>query len=98
MAELLLVRSGNAENSVTERFEMVFEELGKFIGSRQLHYLGAELPPIGETSRVSEFTDPDHVVVNVNASESDKLSAGVPGFYVVEGLSPFDVTGLVDRD
>lgn len=91
MAELLLVRSGNADNPVTERVEMKFDDLKRFIGSRQLHYLGAELPPIGETSRVSEFSGPDHVVVNLNASETRKLSVEDRGFYVVEGVFPADV-------
>lgn len=91
MTQLLLVRSGNANNPVTERMEMEPDALRKFIGSRPLHYLGAELPPIGETSRVSEFSDPDHVVVNLNASETQKLSVDDQGFYVVEGVSPADV-------
>jgi len=91
MAELLLVRSGNADNRVTERFEMDFDDLTRVIGPRQLHYLGAELPPIGETSRVSEFTDPDHVVLNVPESETRQLRVDEQGFYVVEGLSPADI-------
>lgn len=91
MAELLLVRSGNADDRVTKRFEMTPGDLRRFIGSRQLHYLGATLSPIGETSRVSEFADPDHVVVCVDESETDKLSVDHHGFYVVEGTSPNDV-------
>lgn len=91
MAELLLVRSGNSENPVTERVEMALEELRNVIGSNSLHYLGVDLPPIGETSRVSEFSDPDHVVVNVNASEMKELCLDERGFYIVEGLSPADV-------
>lgn len=91
MAELLLVRSGNAEDPVTQRFEVAFEDLNRLIGSRQLHYLGVELPPIGETSRVSEFSDPEHVVVNVTAPEAGELSVAEQGFYVVEGLTPAEV-------
>lgn len=92
MAELLLVRSGNAEDPVAGRFEMASEELSRLIGSRQLYYLGVELAPIGETSRVSEFSDPGHVVVNVGASEAGELSVADQGFYVVEGLTPAEVT------
>lgn len=91
MAELLLVRSGNPEDSVTERFDMTIEDLNRLIGPRQLHYLGAELPPIGETSRVSEFSDPDHVVVNMTALEAEELKVDDQGYYVVEGLSPAEV-------
>lgn len=98
MAELLLVRSGNADDRVTRRFEMTPDDLERFIGSRQLHYLGAMLSPIGETSRVSEFADPDHVVVCVNESETDKLSVDHQGFYVVEGASPSDVGESGDGD
>lgn len=92
MAELLLVRSGNPEDPVAERFDMAFEDLNRLIGARQLYYLGAELPPIGETSRVSEFSDPDHVVVNMSASEAEALRVDDQGFYIVEGLSPAGVT------
>jgi len=91
MAELLLVRSGDTDQPITERIPVQLDELKRFVGPRQLHYLGAELPPIGETSRVSEFTDPDHVVVNIGASELDGLGVGEQGFYVVEGLTPADV-------
>ncbi len=95
MAELLLVRSGNAGDPVTETFELELDGLQRFIGSRPLHYLGVDLPPIGETSRVSEFAGPDHVVVNVRAAETDGLGVDDPGYYVVEGLLPVDVTEAV---
>lgn len=93
MAELLLVRSGNAGDPVTQRFAMGLDGLQRLIGPRKLHYLGVELPPIGETSRVSEFADPDHVVVNVAESETADFSVADRGFYVVEGLSPADISG-----
>lgn len=93
MAELLLVRSGNAENPVTERFDVAVDGLQRLIGPRRLHYLGTGLPPIGETSRVSEFADPDHVVVNVTESDMKDLRVADRGFYIVEGLSPADVAG-----
>jgi hypothetical protein len=91
MAELLLVRSGNAEIPVTEHFSMSVDSLRQFIGTRELHYLGEELPPIGETSRVSEFADPDHVVVNLSTEESGACGLADGGYYLVEGLSPADV-------
>ena len=91
MAELLLVRSGATDNPVTDRFELESGEIAQYVENRELHYLGVELPPIGETSRVSEFSGPDHVVVKLDAAETGSFSLQDEGFYVVEGLSPLDV-------
>lgn len=91
MAELLLVRSGDTDERVTESFEMEPGEVKRYLGNRELHYLGAELTPIGETSRVSEFAGPDHVVVRFSTTESESFRLPDEGFYVVEGLSPSDI-------
>lgn len=88
MAELLLVRSGESDSSVTQRTALDSDELKRIIGARPLHYLGLELPPIGETSRISEFSDPDHVVVNIDDAEKNHFDLQDPGFYLVEKLSP----------
>lgn len=95
MAELLLVRSGSAEAPVTEKHEMDVDGLRRLIGPRSLHYLGAHLPPIGETNRVSELAGPDHVVVNVDPAEAEQLGVEDAGFYVVDGLFPVDASGAV---
>jgi len=88
MAELLLVRSGETDSSVTKRVALGTDELKQAIGARALHYLGTELPPIGETSRIAEFSDPDHVVLNVGAGEPSRFGLEEPGFYLVEELGP----------
>lgn len=88
MAELLLVRSGESDSSVTKRVALDIDELKRTIGARPLHYLGVELPPIGETSRISEFSDPDHVVVNIGDAEKNHFDLEDQGFYLVEELSP----------
>lgn len=88
MAELLLVRSGESDSSITKRLELDIDELKRTIGSGPLHYLGVDLPPIGETSRISEFSDPDHVVVNIGDGEKGRFGLDDPGFYLVEALSP----------
>jgi len=90
MAELLLVRSGESDSPVTKRLEMSVKELKQELGSRTLHYLGAELPPIGETSRISEFADPDHVVLSVADTEAKQFNLDGEGFYLIEDLSPAD--------
>lgn len=88
MAELLLVRSGESDSSITKRVELDIDELKRIIGARPLHYLGVDLPPIGETSRISEFSDPDHVVVNIDGAEMNQFGLEDQGFYLVEKLSP----------
>jgi len=90
MAELLLVKSGESDSPVTKRIEMNVDELKQALGDRILHYLGAELPPIGETSRISEFSDPDHVVLDIEGVEVKQLDLDDDGFYLVEDLSPAD--------
>lgn len=91
MAELLLVRSGATDSPVTERFDVEADRIEQYVGAGELHYLGAELPPIGETSRVSEFSGPDHVVMKLSAAETKKLQLQEAGYYVIEGLSPYEV-------
>lgn len=88
MAELLLVRSGESDDPVTKRLEIGVDEYEQSVRSRTLHYLGAELPPIGETSRLSEFAGPDHVVLNVGRREVGRFGLDEQGFYLVEDLSP----------
>ncbi len=88
MAELLLVRSGESDSSVTKRVALDVDEAKQTIGSRPLHYLGVELPPIGETSRISEFSDPDHVVLNIDETEMGQFELHNPGYYLIEELSP----------
>lgn len=88
MAEILLVRSGESADPVARRVEIGVKELEASVGDRTLHYLGAELPPIGETNRVSDFSSPDHVVLSVGGNETGELGLAEQGFYLVEGLSP----------
>lgn len=88
MAELLLVRSGESETPVTKRVEIGVSEFEQSAGKCRLHYLGADLPPIGETSRISEFSSPDHVVLNVALREVGEFGLEEQGFYLVENLSP----------
>ena len=87
MTRVLFVKSGKHENPITKATEMEDTRVAKAIAGHKLKFLGSTLPPIGEVTRMSQFSGPDNVVLDTRAS------TGLPGvdergFYLVVGLAP----------
>jgi len=89
--EVLLVKSGNVDNPVTKILEMEPKQVKSQIGNRTLRYIGLELEPIGEATRMSAYAGPDHVVLNVKANNKDELGLQKAGFYLVADVNPSDL-------
>lgn len=89
--EIKLVKSGNVDDQVTKILEMEPKQVKSQIGNRTLRYIGLELVPIGEATRMSPFAGPDYVVLNVKANDKGELGLQKTGFYLVEDLNPSDL-------
>jgi hypothetical protein len=90
---VLLVKSGNHENAVTQTIESDAVAVNKMISIRKLTYLCSQLPTIGSSTRMRDFAGPDHVVLDVprgvEISGADK-----PGLYLVPNLHPSKLPSL----
>ena len=84
---ILLVRSGTHEAPVTKAIEADEAQANKLVAGHHLQYLGARLPPIGETSRLAAYTGPQHVVLEVSPG-ANVSGAQEPGLYLVRDMAP----------
>ena len=84
---ILLVRSGEHEAPVTKAIVADEAQANKLIAGHQLKYLGARLPPIGETSRLASFTGPQYVVLEVSPG-ANISGAQEAGLYLVQDMAP----------
>lgn len=56
-----------------------------------LEYLGSDLSPIGDGSRMADYAGPEYVVLEVSISEAEELDKLEPGFHLVRELKPSDI-------
>jgi transcriptional regulator with XRE-family HTH domain len=84
---ILLVRSGAHETPVTKAIEADEAQANRLVAGYHLKYLGTRLPPIGETSRLTSFTGPQHVVLEVSPG-ANVSGAQEPGLYLVRDMAP----------
>lgn len=91
MSELLLVRSGVSSRPVTKSCSVTREEVARVVRGKTLRYLGEELPVIGSTGRVPDYSDPEHVVLHIDSNATTDLAMDHCGYYLVADLRPSDV-------
>ena len=84
---ILMVRSGAHEAPVTKTIEADEAQANKLIVGHRLKYLGTRLPPIGETSRLASYAEPEHVVLEI-PSGVNVSGAQESGLYLVLDMSP----------
>jgi hypothetical protein len=84
---VLFIKSGRHADPVTKVTELEESRVATLVTGRKLRFLGATLPPINESTRMSEYSGPDHVVLDASAGSSLPAMAQ-PGFYLVVGLVP----------
>ena len=87
MIRVLFVKSGKHEDPITKATEMEETRVAKAIEVHKLKFLGSTLPPIGESTRMSQFSGPNHVVLDARASTGLR-GVDEHGFYLVVGLAP----------
>jgi hypothetical protein len=84
---ILLVRSGTHEAPVTKAIEADEAQANRLVAGYHLKYLGARLPPMGETSRLAAYTGPQHVVLEVSPG-ANVSGAQESGLYLVRDMAP----------
>jgi hypothetical protein len=88
---VLLVKSGDHDNAVTQAIASDADTVNKMISRRKLQYLGNRLPTLNESSaRMRDFAGPEHVVLDVPRGV-DITGAEKPGLYLVHNLNPSKV-------
>jgi hypothetical protein len=87
---VLLVKSGDHGNAVTQTIESDADVVNKMVFRRKLKYLGNRLPPLNESARMRDFAGPEHVVLDVPRGV-DITGAEKPGLYLVHNLHPSKV-------
>lgn len=87
---ILFVREGAHEAPVTKAIETDEVSVRRIVAGRALKYLGPRLPIIGESSPLTSFTGPAHVVVEIPAG-ADVAGAERSGLYLIKDLTPEQV-------
>ena len=90
---VLLVRSGDHKNAVTQTIESDVDAVNHMISERKLQYLGSRLPAIGRSSRMRDYSGPEHVVLDVPRG-AEISGADKPGLYLVPNLHPSKLPAL----
>lgn len=92
MAKLLFIKYGAHENPITKSSNKNIDEIKNIIGKCKTRFIGKELTPIGESTRMSDFSSPDCIALELTEPESNELKTknGL-GFYLVENLKPSEV-------
>jgi hypothetical protein len=92
MPNILFVKSGKHETQVTNTISKDIHQSRCLIKSKELKYLGLNLPPIGVASHMAEYAGPDHVVLEVSKSDAIELGNMNPGYHLIKELKPNEVT------
>jgi hypothetical protein len=90
---ILLVRSGKHDSPITQTIESDEFRVNQLIAGHRLKYLGTRLPVINETSRLSSYTGPDRVVLEVPAG-GGVVGTQDAGLYLVLDLEPASVNAV----
>jgi hypothetical protein len=87
MMRVLLVKAGKQDNPVTKEVDIEESRVAKAIAGHELKFLGATLRHIGKATHMSDFSGPDHVVLDASAG-SNLPGVDQRGYYLVVGLPP----------
>jgi hypothetical protein len=96
MARLLFVKSGNIDNAVTNIFDKSLNEVKCIVQNKTIKYLASDLPPIGFACRLTDFTGPEHAVIQLSKVEAQTLGQIESGFYLIEGINPSEISEKVE--
>jgi hypothetical protein len=85
---ILFVKSGHHDSPVTKAIDADLPRVNTLIAGRHLKFLGLDMPVLpGETSALSDFAGPDHVVLEVPPG-AEIAGAKESGLYLVIGVRP----------
>ena len=90
---ILLVKSGDHENAVTQTIESDVDAVNRMVSRRKLRYLGSRLPTMGSSTRMRDYSGPEYVVLDVPRGV-EVSGVDQPGLYLVPNLDPSKVAGL----